>query len=123
MREVAPGIYRWTAQHPEWHPGAWGAEVASFAVREPGRTLLIDPLVGEEQWDALGGVVDGAVQTLITIPYHVRSAAACAARYGGSIWGHRGCANRLARSDPFQELSPGSAPPGVRPTVLGKPRR
>ena len=50
MQEIAPGIHRWTARHPEWHPGDWGAEVASFAVREPGRTLLIDPLVDGSLW-------------------------------------------------------------------------
>ena len=26
-----PGLWRWTARHAEWHPGEWGAEVASFA--------------------------------------------------------------------------------------------
>jgi hypothetical protein len=123
MREIAPGIHRWTARHPEWHPGRWGAEVASYAVREPGRTLLVDPLVADDQWATIDGVVQDRVETLITIPYHVRSAAACAERYGGSIWGHRGCLRRLAKGDPFAELSPDSAPPGVRPIVIGKPRR
>jgi glyoxylase-like metal-dependent hydrolase (beta-lactamase superfamily II) len=123
MDEIAPGIFRWTARHPEWHPGSWGAEVASFAVREPGRTLLVDPLLGDKQWAELDAVVDGDVQTLITIPYHVRSAAEAAKRYGGSIWGHRGCRKRLAKSDPFEELSPGSAPEAVRPIPIGKPRR
>ena len=122
MQEIAPGIHRWTARHPEWHPGDWGAEVACFAVREPGRTLLVDPLV-DGSWDALDGVVHGDVETLITIPYHVRSAAECAERYGGSIWGHRACLKRLAKGDPFQELSPETTPAGVRPIVIGKPRR
>jgi hypothetical protein len=123
VREIAPGIFRWTARHPEWHPGAWGAEVASYAVREPGRTLLIDPLVADDQWAALDDVPAGDVETLITIPYHVRSAAEASRRYGGSIWGHRGCLKRLAKGDPFEELSADAAPDGVRPVAIGKPRR
>lgn len=123
MDEIARGIFRWTARHPEWHPGDWGAEVAGFAVRESGRTLLIDPLVSEGEWAALDAVVRGDVETLITIPYHVRSAAEAAKRYGGSIWGHRNCRKRLAGGDPFRELSPDSAPQGVRPSPIGRPRR
>ena len=34
--EIAPGLWRWTARHAEWHPGEWGAEVASFAVDASG---------------------------------------------------------------------------------------
>ena len=123
MREIAPGIFRWSARHPEWHPGRWGAEVASYAVRDAGRTLLIDPLVADEQWAELDSVVQGEVAIVITIPYHVRSAAGCARRYRGVIWGHRGCRKRLSADDPFQELSPESTPPGVRPIAIGKPRR
>ena len=33
MRKLADGLWYWTARHPEWHPGEFGAEVASFALR------------------------------------------------------------------------------------------
>ena len=39
------GLWRWTARHPEWHPGAFGREVASFALDTGGRGLLVDPLL------------------------------------------------------------------------------
>ena len=124
MHEIAPGIHRWTARHPEWHPGAWGAEVACYAVREPRRTLLIDPLGADQQWAALDGVVAGDVETLITIPYHVRSAAEAARRYGGRIWGHGRCRTRLSPGEPFEDLAPGSSSlPGVRACAIGNPRR
>jgi len=124
MERLADGIHRWTARHPEWHPGEWGAEVACFAVADGGRTYLIDPLVGgDDGWEELDGVVAGDVAVLITIPYHVRSAAAAAERYGATIWGHRACARRLADASPFRELRPGEEPDGVRAFQIGNPRR
>jgi hypothetical protein len=33
--ELADGLWRWTARHGEWHPGEWGAQVASFALSAP----------------------------------------------------------------------------------------
>ena len=74
IEQLADGLLAWPARHPEWHPGKWGAEVFSFAVAEPGRTLLIDPLVPDGLWEDLDRVVAGSVEIAITIPYHVRSA-------------------------------------------------
>ena len=77
MNEVAPGIWRWTARHPEWHPGEWGAEVGCYALAGGGRTVLIDPLAPAGDggfWERLDGVVAGPLICLITIGYHLRSA-------------------------------------------------
>jgi hypothetical protein len=124
MEELARGVHRWAARHPEWHPGEWGAEVACFAVSEPGRTFLIDPLVVDDAgWERLDGVVRGDLAILVTIPYHVRSAEAAADRYGATIWGHPACARRLGDTARFRELAPGSEPPGVRAYGIGNPRR
>ena len=30
MDQIADGIWSWTARHPEWHPGVFGARVVSF---------------------------------------------------------------------------------------------
>ena len=30
VAEPAPGLFSWTARHPEWHPGEFGAEVVSL---------------------------------------------------------------------------------------------
>ena len=48
MEELTEGLWRWTARHPEWHPGEFGAEVASFAAQAGDDTLLIDPLLPPE---------------------------------------------------------------------------
>jgi hypothetical protein len=127
MERIADGIWRWTARHPEWHPGVFGAEVVSFALPGGGRTMLIDPLApegDEEFWTRLDGIVAGPVTVLITIGYHVRSTEAVCARYPGTaVYGHRNAGRRLADRSAFHELAPDSAPPGVRAYHIGRPRR
>jgi hypothetical protein len=122
LEELAAGLWRWTARHPEWHPGDWGREVASFAVDAGGATLLIDPLV--EARDQLDGVVSGPVAILITIPYHTRSAESLRQRYGGVIHGHPAVAKRLGDTEGFAAIQPGGElPGGARAFAIGKPRR
>lgn len=124
IERLDDGLWAWRARHPEWHPGKWGAEVVSIAVGEPKRTLLIDPLVPDDLWDGLDEIVQGTVEILTTNPYHVRSAAAASARYGGArIWGHPACANRLDDRSAFCELRTDRTPEGVSAYVIGKPRR
>jgi hypothetical protein len=127
VEQIADDIWRWTARHPEWHPGAWGAEVASYALPGGARTVLIDPLAPEGDdgfWTRLDGVVAGPVVVLVTIGYHVRSAEAVCARYpGAAVWGHRNAGARLTDRSAFNELAPGTTPPGVRAYHIGRPRR
>jgi hypothetical protein len=127
VEQIADGIWAWTARHPEWHPGEFGARVVSFALPGGGRTVLIDPLAPDDDdgvWAELDGIVSGPVTVLITIGYHVRSTEAVCARYPGTtVWGHANAARRLADPSGFHELAPGSAPPGVRAYHIGKPRR
>ena len=40
--EIAPGIWRWTAAHPEWRPDVeWAREVASFAFAVADTLVLV----------------------------------------------------------------------------------
>ncbi|HEX5260166.1 MAG TPA: hypothetical protein VFW18_01720 [Gaiellales bacterium] len=75
--------------------------------------MLIDPLLLDEAgWEALDAVVDGPVETLVTIPYHTRSAEQARRRYGGSIWGHRAVARRLEDPESLRVIAPGEELPG-----------
>jgi hypothetical protein len=127
--EIADGIWRWTARHPEWHPGEFGAEVASFALATDDDLLLIDPLLPDEGGAPVLAAVDRlakdrAVHALITIGYHVRSAAQLAERYGGRIYGPPNCRKRLRNTALFTDLTPETpGPAGVRAFAIGKPRR
>jgi glyoxylase-like metal-dependent hydrolase (beta-lactamase superfamily II) len=89
--EIVPGLWRFTAVHPEWEEGEdWDAEVAWWAVRGPDGLTLIDPLV--EDWEELDGLVasaGGLAGIVRTVHYHERSIPEAAARYGGEVWARR----------------------------------
>jgi hypothetical protein len=122
VEELAPGLWRWTARHPEWHPGEFGREVAAYALRAGDETLLIDPIVPEP--DALDGIVSGRVAILITIPYHARSAEPLAARYDATIHGHPAVTKRFSDDGAFRPAAAGEPlPGGVRAFAIGRPRR
>jgi hypothetical protein len=128
VEELADGLWRWTARHPEWHPGAWGSEVASFAVDAGDVLLLVDPLLSGHDEGLLRRLDELAssreVAILITIPYHTRSAEPLSERYGASIHGHPRVADRLDRRKRFRAIEPGAElPGGARAYAIGKPRR
>jgi hypothetical protein len=130
-QQLAEGLWRWTARHPEWHPGEFGSEVVSFALRAGDETILIDPLLPPDPGPALGLIereLGDRLAILISIPYHVRSSKEIRDRFRGevetTIWGHRACRKRLADGDGFHAFEPGDAlPGGVSAHRIGKPRR
>jgi glyoxylase-like metal-dependent hydrolase (beta-lactamase superfamily II) len=88
VRQIASGLWRWTADHPEWK-----AEVGSLYVEAANAVVLIDPLVpGDERerfWDALDRDVRRAnvpVHVLVTVYWHTRSARDIAERYDARVW-------------------------------------
>jgi hypothetical protein len=94
VQQVAPGLWRWTAPHPEWTPESdWPRDVGCVYAELPEHIVLVDPLVpaGEEArfWKALDRDVerlDLPVSVLRTVSWHERSVDEVAARYGGSVW-------------------------------------
>ncbi len=125
VRDLGGGLWTWTARHPEWHPGEFGALVRSYAAHSGDHTLLIDPLVlSDETWEELDGIVTGPVDTVITIGYHVRSAEAAQSRYGGSIFGPAAVAKRLRSIRSFRPFAAGDTLPfGAIAHPVGNPRR
>jgi hypothetical protein len=125
LNELAEGLWRWAARHPEWHPGEWGSEVGCYALDAGDVILLVDPLVPERSETLLDDIVrDKPVAILITIPYHTRSAEPLRKRYGGTIHGHENVAERLSSRKGFEPIVPGDElPGGARAYKIGKPRR
>jgi hypothetical protein len=129
--QLAEGLWRWTARHPEWHPSGFGSEVASFALRAADETLLVDPLLpaeAEPVLDLIAGQGGERLAILITIPLHVRSSEEIRDRFRGrletTIWGHPACRKRLADTTGFRAFEPGDAlPAGASAHRIGKPRR
>jgi hypothetical protein len=131
MDKLTEGLWRWTARHPEWHPGEFGAEVASYAARAGDTTLVIDPLLPQDPSSVLAVIDENLgkrLAVLITVPYHVRSAEELWKRYKQdaetSIHGHPACAKRLTNRSAFQEIDPAvPLPGGVTAHAIGRPRR
>ena len=126
MRELAPGLLHWTARHPAWHPEGFGDEVGSFALETDDALLLVDPLLtADDHVDELGALAGGRpVHVLITIGYHVRSAAALAQRLRAHVWGPPAAGRRLPGDAPFTELEPGTEGPACATTYrIGRPVR
>jgi hypothetical protein len=131
VQELHTGLWRWTARHPEWHPGEFGREVASFAAVAGDDTLLIDPLLPpdpEPVLEVIGRALGRRLAILITIPYHVRGSEELWERFRidaeTTIWGHPAAAKRLGDRTAFRAIEPGAAlPAGVTAHQIGKPRR
>ena len=86
--ELLPGLWRWTAPHPDWSEGDdWEQAVGCVYYEAPGATVLIDPLVPPERERFLAALDRDVerrglpVAVLLTVPWHERSAAELAARY------------------------------------------
>ena len=95
--ELAPGLHRWTARHPDaapnpdpGSPADWGPDVASVAYEAPDALVLVDPLVPDDRADlrdALDALVrrhGRRVAILTTLGFHRRSKEELAARYDAS---------------------------------------
>jgi hypothetical protein len=129
--QLADGLWRWTARHPEWHPGQFGSEVASFALSAGHETILIDPLLPPEPGPVLDLIerqLGERLAILITVPYHVRSSEEIRRRFRGqvetTIWGHQACRKRLSEAAGFHPFEPGDElPAGASAHRIGKPRR
>ncbi|HEY9456568.1 MAG TPA: hypothetical protein VIQ56_01570, partial [Gaiella sp.] len=79
VTRIADGLWRWSTYYGEWRD-----EVGSVYVEADDAIVLIDPLVPEERdeaerfWRALDRDVERAgapVHVLVTVFWHVRSAA------------------------------------------------
>ena len=109
LRELRPGLWRWTAFHPEWK-----ADVGSVAYESAEELVLIDPLL--ERDDALDGLIQEVakpVAVLVTVFWHTRSADVLARRRRVRVLapaaGKAAVRRRAPAAEPFR---PGDALPG-----------
>lgn len=112
--QIAEGLWRWTATHPDWTPDAdWPADVGCVYYEAEESVVLIDPLVPEDAAErerflrALDRDVEKAgrpLAILITVFWHRRSAAELVERFeGATLWANRAALDRLELevSNPF----------------------
>ena len=97
LRELRPGLYRWTARHRDAEadpqpgsPADWGPDVGSVAYAARDALVLVDPLVPadrsdlQEELDELVRRRGKPVAILTTLQFHRRSREELAARYKAS---------------------------------------
>jgi glyoxylase-like metal-dependent hydrolase (beta-lactamase superfamily II) len=90
LRDVAPGLWIWRTEHPDWSPEAdWEPLVTSTCVSSGGEVALLDPLAPPEGatdvWDRL----DANPPTLLVVlkPDHVRDVDLFVRRSGARAFG------------------------------------
>jgi glyoxylase-like metal-dependent hydrolase (beta-lactamase superfamily II) len=95
--ELRPGLRTWTAHHEEW-----GQEVRGFALVEPERLILVDPLLVGDQWEELAATHgERSLDVLATLHYHVRSGAEVRERHpGATLWAFAGDRDQIAERSP-----------------------
>lgn len=117
--ELAPGLWWWTARHPDWEPTqSWDPEVRCFYVEAEDATLVVDPLIPADDsarfWTALDRDVERRalpVAVLLTQAAHGRSAGELGSRYGAEIWGHEEAREKVGNAA-FHAVEPGESVPG-----------
>jgi glyoxylase-like metal-dependent hydrolase (beta-lactamase superfamily II) len=119
LREIAPGLWYWTAPHPSWGGATdWPEDVGCVCCRTAACTVLIDPLLPGDDEAELWALVDDLnlpVTVLLTAAWHQRDAQLVAERYGTTVWAHELAAPHLSfptRSDALPEGVEAFAPDG-----------
>jgi hypothetical protein len=89
VQELRPGLWTWTAPHPEWSerdagPDGWGPEVRSYAYDLGECLLFFDPIAPPTLVEGLVEAQEIAV--LLTCKWHRRSTDECVERFGAHVY-------------------------------------
>ena len=90
LHDVAPGLWLWRLEHPDWSPGVdWVPFVASTCVESGGEVALLDPLAPPDEADEVWERLDARPPTLVVVlkPDHVRDVDVFVRRYGARPFG------------------------------------
>jgi hypothetical protein len=95
--DVAPGLWLWRMDHPDWAPGSgWRPTVTSTCVESGGEVALLDPLAPAEEETAFWQRLEARPPTIAVVlkPDHVRDTDLFVRRFGARAYGpdvfHRG---------------------------------
>jgi glyoxylase-like metal-dependent hydrolase (beta-lactamase superfamily II) len=85
MRELAPGLWHWTAPHPQWEESEpWDPNVSSYAVEDGERLLLVDPLGVPRELEERAAERETAI--VLTAPWHERDSERLVERLGVPVY-------------------------------------
>jgi glyoxylase-like metal-dependent hydrolase (beta-lactamase superfamily II) len=110
IRDVAPGLWIWRVEHPDWKPGLdWEQLVISTCVESGGEVAVLDP-IDPGDWERF----DARPPTLAVVlkPDHVRDIDLFVQRYGVRAFGPRLFFRDDIPETELEPVEPGDALPG-----------
>ncbi len=106
MKEILPGVYHWTAVHPEIQE-----EVDSYLVVATDPAVLIDPLLPPEGLGALSK--EKLPQHIyLTNRLHYRHSAELQEAFGCEVWCHHAGLHEFTEGEPIRSFNHGETLPG-----------
>jgi hypothetical protein len=114
IHDVAPGLWIWRREYPDWRPEAgWPEVVTSTCVESGGEVALLDPLAppeGSDVWERL----DASPPTMVVVlkPDHVRDVDRFVLRYGARAFGPWLFWRSNIPKTELEPIEPGSERPG-----------
>lgn len=115
VRDVAPGLWIWSVEYPDWRPGlGWGPFVNSTCATSAGEVALLDPLAPADDADEIWERLDAAPPTLVAVlkPDHVRDVDLFVRRYGARAFGPSLFWRTNVPETELVAIEPGSELPG-----------
>jgi hypothetical protein len=113
IRDVAPGLWAWSVEYPDWRPEVgWGPNVWSTCVESAGEVAVLDAM--EPQSDDVWERLDRSPPTLAVVlkPDHVRDVDVFVERYGAHAFGPWLFWPQNIPQTPLEPVQPGSELPG-----------
>jgi hypothetical protein len=105
MREISPGLWHWTSEHPHIHKG-----VSSYWLAD--EHVLLDPMLpaeGPDWFPAHGGAPE---HVLLTNRHHDRDAWALRERFGCAVHCPQAGVHEVEGRGPVEAYAPGDTLPG-----------
>jgi glyoxylase-like metal-dependent hydrolase (beta-lactamase superfamily II) len=115
IRDVAPGLWIWRAEHPHWKPSHdWQRVVTSTCVASRGQRIAIDPLIPASDASALWARLEAEPPTAAVVlkPDHVRDIDGFARRYQVRAFGPRLYFRDDIPATQLEPIEPGTELPG-----------
>ena len=112
---MAPGLWLWRLEYPDWKPGLdWGPLVNSTCVESGGEVAVLDPLAPPEDADEIWARLDARPPTLAVVlkPDHVRDVDLFVRRYHARAFGPYLFWRTNIPETELEGIEPGSELPG-----------
>jgi glyoxylase-like metal-dependent hydrolase (beta-lactamase superfamily II) len=113
--DVAPGLWIWRTEHPDWTPEAgWPPQVTSTCVESGGEVALLDPLAPGDDAAEVWARLDARPPTMVIVlkPDHVRDVDHFVRRYRARAFGPWLFWRTDIPETELEPIEPGSGLPG-----------